>query len=213
VFASGNRKMNDIVKRFYQESSAGVLIDVEKLEFPANIEIIEFDYPENASFTDNVIPHVNTILQQSAENIVSGATHRNLRIGGANIQKDSVRILAGACKINYTYAGKDYSLYLSSDGSKTFSEETPTDDSRQKILLKMEQEHRNLCKRFDRMSLLALFTLGLYCFSSDYISVSKRNAQKSASQQAISDYANAVPNMKKEFVQSNRRLKGIYENI
>jgi hypothetical protein len=139
--------------------------------------------------------------------------HRNLNVGGANIQKESVRVLMGMHQIDYKYKDEDHSIFIAADGQGVFYESIPQDMERPAQLDSMKLEHEAMCKRFGMMTFLAIITLSIYTFvSKKYITFKERAAQKAASLQSIADFESVLPNIKNQFVNSGGMLKGIYED-
>lgn len=121
-FVSGNRDMATIIDKLYSTQDAGLLTDIEDLEFNAEVITLNNDLPQTAAFTEFVRPTMEKLLEQNAVHILNGGKKwRNLAMSGSQIAKDEiVRVFLGVYHVVYEYKGTTYDLYTNYDGSQWY---------------------------------------------------------------------------------------------
>ena len=115
------------------------MMDIEKLEWPHDVETYTYDLPEFVAFSEYAQPQIETLLKKKAKASVDGKIYRNLSMEGANIQHKVVRVFLGLYRIVYEYDDKEYSMWATGDGQITLCDETPYDQQRQNELVEKRQ--------------------------------------------------------------------------
>jgi hypothetical protein len=141
VFASGNRQAAPQIKRLYMFLDPNKLVVFDELDFPPDVITYDYNLPQAASFNEYIKPHVEALLHEQAEQSLEDKTARNLSMsGGSRIDKDEiVRVFLGLYRVVFKYGSKEYSVWITGDGEKTFIEELPVDRERQKALDEAKQ--------------------------------------------------------------------------
>ncbi|MDR2447814.1 MAG: hypothetical protein LBD58_11115 [Treponema sp.] len=135
VFASGNRQAAPQIKKLYMFLDPTKLVDFDELDFPHDVVTYDYNLPQAASFNEYIKPYVETLLKKEAEKSLKDRTIRDLSMGGSRIDKDEVvRVFLGLYRVVFKYDGKEYSVWITGDGEKTFIEELPVDRERKKAL-------------------------------------------------------------------------------
>jgi VIT1/CCC1 family predicted Fe2+/Mn2+ transporter len=150
VFSSGNRQAAPQIKKLYMFLDPNKLIDFDDLEFPHDVITPDYNLPQSASFNEYIKPHMEKLLKKQAEKALEDKETRDLSMGGSRVDKDeTVRVFLGLYRVVFTYGGKEYSVWMTGDGARTFAEELPVDAERQKALeevKKVREEAKNALK-------------------------------------------------------------------
>lgn len=115
------------------------LVDMEELDFPADVQTYGYNLPQPVVFNEYVKPHVEKLIQRKAEESLYGKTTRDLSMGGSNIQQDVVRVFLGLYHVVYKYGGKEYSMWSTGDGQTVSFDVLPSDPQRQVIQAEKQQ--------------------------------------------------------------------------
>jgi len=155
VFASGNRKLASPIERLYMHFDPKKLIDIEELEFPPDVDTCNCDLPPTVSFNKYAAPYIEKLLKEKAEDNLAKQNHRNLQMGGANIQKDITRVFLGLYHIVFKYDNKEYSIWVTGDGTKVCHDGLP-EVKKNTHLIETIVYHRKMLeekqREYDRMS-------------------------------------------------------------
>jgi hypothetical protein len=218
------------------------LIDVEELDFPADVETLNSDLPQSEAFNDYAVPRIEAALKKKAEETIAKQTTTGLTLGGANIQKEVVRVFLGLYRVVYKYDGKDYSLWAAGDGEKILCDELPVDSERQKVLDEKQQAKNSvpeaktgLLNFFKVVCIIiaALFALGgltsgegLYwgvavvsgalAITFGVLRSKKRNvrtAKQAVAQKEIDAFQAEVTGAAQRFKEQKKALPGIYADV
>jgi hypothetical protein len=141
LVASGNRQAAPQVKKMYMFLDPNELVDFDELDFPPDVITDDYNLPQAASFNEYIKPYVETLLREQAKKSMEGKEARNFSMsGGSRIDKDEiVRVFLGLYRVVFKYGGKEYSVWMTGDGKKTFIEELPVDMERQKAIDEAKQ--------------------------------------------------------------------------
>jgi len=140
ILAPGNRSMAKNTVKLYPNLNPKNLIDIEDLIFTADVQTLKSDIPLSAAFNEYAVPIVEVALREKAEKAISKQQTTGFTLGGANIQKETIRIFLGLYRIVYTYRSKEYEVWLSGDGANGFYEELPKCADRQKTIEQYKKE-------------------------------------------------------------------------
>ena len=199
IFAPGNKNMTKQFKQFYSKLNTKSLIDIEDLAFPADVETCKTDIPLSTAFDEYAVPVVESILKNKAKNQISKQTTTGLTFGGANITKEVTRIFPGIYRVVFKYQDKEYSIWISGDGSKWYCDERlPSDTAFSKAAKNRESEIEEKTRAMNRQldaipkpktgvltffviicTIGALFTYGVSLIGTIIFSVFKSKANKS----------------------------------
>jgi len=141
LFSPGEKKLASEIMKMCRGAGKDIqkdLIDIEELEFPHDVETYDYNYPQAISFSEHVQPVIEELLREKAKNSLTGNV-RNFRMGGANIQKEIVRVYLSMYRVVFMYEGKEYDIYTIGNGS-WFLWNRPNDEQRQKTI---EEKQRN----------------------------------------------------------------------
>jgi len=141
VFSSGNRKMAPHIEKLYAYFDPKKLVGVGELAFPADVNTLNSDLPQTAAFNEFAAPRIEQELKKKAREIISKQNTTGLSMGGANIQKEIVRVFLGLYHIIFKYDGKEYSVWMTGDGQNAYHEGMPEDTQRKRIL---EEKVKNI---------------------------------------------------------------------
>ena len=166
LVTSGNKQFADVVKKLYMNCSPDSLVDIEELEYPADVNTFDYNMPQASAFNQLVRPEIENRLKQKAYDQLAGKRVRDLTIGSSSVQKDEiVRIFLGIYHIVYVYADKEYSLYISSTGKRSFYTEVPLDPKRVQFLSEKTAAIKALKKpKMNALKIAAIVTLSLSGF-------------------------------------------------
>jgi large-conductance mechanosensitive channel len=128
------------IMRLYSSFDAKNLVDIEQMQFPTDVVTYNYNLPQAAAFTEYILPDIEKMLEKKAKNSVSNQNIRNLSMGGSSVQKDVVRVFFGLYRVVYMYDGKEYSVWISGDGKRSFHEGLPIDLGRKNALAKKQQQ-------------------------------------------------------------------------
>ncbi|MCL2256938.1 MAG: hypothetical protein FWC14_01855 [Candidatus Bathyarchaeota archaeon] len=126
-FASGNKKTALQIKELYTHLDPNKLVDIEDLEFPADVVTYNYDMLQPVAFTEYVIPLVDQMLEKKAKESIAKLNYRNFATGGNNIQKDVTRVFLGLYHIVLKYNDQEYAIWVTGDGEKIINEGMPQD--------------------------------------------------------------------------------------
>lgn len=235
LVASGNKQFTDVVKKLYMNCSPDSLVDIEELEYPADVNTFDYNMPQASAFNQLVRPEIENRLKQKAYDQLAGKRVRDLTIGSSSVQKDEiVRIFLGIYHIVYVYADKEYSLYISSTGKRSFYTEVPLDPKRVQFLREKTAAIKALKKpEMNALKIAAIvvlilaalqfvgnsrsFIVGILCAAGAGAIIylhNKKSAEYKAAYGALKhelDAFNAqADEAVKHFAQKDRALKGIY---
>jgi len=127
VIASGNREMTEQVESLYGNLESKKLVDIEELIYPADVNTVKSDVPQTMAYNEFAVPVVEYALKEKAVDSLSKQKTRDLQMGGANIQKDVVRIFLGMYYIVFKYGDQEYSIWVSGDGERFAYDSMPVD--------------------------------------------------------------------------------------
>jgi uncharacterized Zn finger protein (UPF0148 family) len=226
IFASGNRKMASQIAKLYTNFDPKKLIDVEELDFPADVETLNSDLPQTAAFNEYAVPRIEKALKKKAEEAIAKQTTTGLTLGGANIQKEAVRVFLGLYRVVYKYGGKEYSMWATGNGEKTLCDEPPTDSQRQQVLAEKQQAKDSIPLPKTR-GLTIGFWLGIIAAPFTVISIiltiicgvkrskkRKGHAAKQAEiQKEIDAFQYEVVDAVQRFKSQKKALRGIYADV
>jgi len=147
IVASGNKKYKNVISNLYGDLKVSNLVDVERLQFPADCKTLEFNVPSAAAFSENAENKMRSLAMAAAQRNLSGNNYRNLNINSCSTQKDEeIRILVGINHVVYEYNAKRYEVYFSADGSKSCVIDNPPVDYSRISAYKMIDERRKNVK-------------------------------------------------------------------
>lgn len=226
LIASGNREYGSIIKGLYMTLDPNLLVDVEELDYPYDVQTLAYNLPQSAAFNEYVKPYMDDLLEQKAIDSLNGKTYRNITMGGSNVQKDEIiRVFLGLYHIVYQYNGKNYSVYLTGDGRNYMYDDVPIDSERQRALQEKQTSMENLPKERKWLLIVAivcavaaLFTNGIsligtvVCIVFYVKSKKDRESKRSAIQSEIDAFVGQVDSAKQIFLQKGQPLNGIYSN-
>jgi hypothetical protein len=140
LFISGNKKMAPYINEMYINTNHNQLVDFESLEFPTNVETLEYDLPQLAAFNEHIKPIVDKLLAEEGKKTLEGKSYeeyiprggqygvsyaKNFKLSGSKIQKDVTKVFVGLYHIIYKYKDQEYSIWVSGDGERVISEGLP----------------------------------------------------------------------------------------
>jgi hypothetical protein len=140
LFISGNKKMEPYINEMYIETDHNQLVDFEYLEFPSDVETLEYDLPQLAAFNENVKPTIDKQLEKEGKNALDGTSYegyiprggsygvtytRDFKMSGSRIQKDVTRVFLGLYRVVFKYRNQEYSMWAVGDGKKVIDEGLP----------------------------------------------------------------------------------------
>jgi uncharacterized membrane protein len=140
LFISGNKKMVPYINDMYINTSHNQLVDFNSMEFPTNVETLEYDLPQLAAFNENIKPIVDKLLAEEGKKALEGKSYeeyiprggqygvsyaKNFKLSGSKIQKEVSKIFLGLYHIVYKYKDQEYSIWVSGDGESVVKEGSP----------------------------------------------------------------------------------------
>ena len=140
LFISGNKKMVPYINEMYIKTDHNQLVDFEYLEFPPDVETLEYDLPQLAAFNEHIKPIVDNLLTEEGKKALKGKSYeeyiprggsygvtyaKNFKISGSRIQKDVTRVFLGLYRVVYKYRDQEYSMWVAGDGEKVIDEGLP----------------------------------------------------------------------------------------
>jgi len=224
IIASGNREFGALVQKLYMHLDPNSLIDVEELDYPFDVQTCSYNLPQSAAFNEYVKPYMDSVLEDKAMESLQGKTYRNISMGGSNIQKDEIiRIFLGVYHIVYEYNGKQYSIYVTGDGQSYIFDDVPIDTQREQILNEknaamsgIKNKHKWFFYGIIIFTIAAIFTMGITLIGTIiccifYFKFKKEyNTKKTVCQQEIDAFKAQSDQAKRNFIQKNQPLNGIY---
>ena len=138
VFASGNKNLATPIQRLYSKYDPSrlldMLVDIEELNFPADVVSYGYNLPEPAAFNEFAMPVVERILQKNAQKSLENKSYiKDFSLGGNNITKETVRVFLGLYRIVFIYEGQEYSMWATGDARHAWLEGFPIDPLRMKV--------------------------------------------------------------------------------
>jgi len=159
LFSSGNKKMTSYINELYQKTDLKKLIDFEYLEFPQNVETLDYDLPQLVAYNEHIKQIVEEMLiikgQESLKhkkelkyngelwerifilrNIQqNNAIYiKNFMMGDSKIKKEIIRVFLGLYRVVYKYRDQEFSIWFSGDGQKSYFDEIPVDQKLKETL-------------------------------------------------------------------------------
>jgi len=228
VFVPGNRKMASQTMKLYSSFDSKKLIDIEQMNFPADVVTYNYDMPQAAVFSEYVLPDVDKTLKDKANSSVSNQNVRNLSMGGSNVQKDVVRVFFGLYRVVYRYNDNEYSVWITGDGKKFFHDGIPEDQVRKNTLAQKQRDLAAIPKRgliayvigiatcvfaaiIIHLSALAGLALFVPLLIYQMIQNKKFDEQRSIAKIDIENFQSQLPTIIQEFIDEEKSLHGIYE--
>lgn len=226
VFASGNRRLATKIEKLYANFDPNKLVDIEDLTFPADVETYNCDLPNLASFNEYVAPSIEKALMEKAVYTISNQNTRGLSMGGASIQKDTVRVFLGLYHVVFKYNNEEYSVWFTGDGEKAFSERLPEDIQRKNILSELLRKRESIQLKTGGLKfgmyaciIGALFTKGISLIGAIIFAVLRFKKKKEyqakldLAQKEINEFEAQSINAVKQFQMQKKALRGIYEEV
>jgi len=145
LFVSGNKKMASYINKMYIKTDHNQLVDFEYLEFPPDVQTLDYDLPQLAVFNEQIKPVVDKQLEKEGKKSLEGTEFegyiprggqygvsytRDFKLSGSRIQKEVTRVFLGLYHIVYKYGNQEYSIWVSGDGKKVINEGLPVDPQR-----------------------------------------------------------------------------------
>jgi hypothetical protein len=130
----------------YIKTDHNQLVDFEYLEFPPDVETLEYDLPQLTVFNEQVKPVVDNQLNREGKKSLEGTSYegyiprggqygvrytRDFKLSGSRIQKEVTRVFLGLYRVVYKYGDKEFSIWFSGDGKKVTYDEVPVDPQRE----------------------------------------------------------------------------------
>lgn len=239
-FAPANKEYAELIRRLFGNVDPNTLVDVERLNYPADIITYENDYPFTASFGTYVRPVMEKLLEDKAYEALAGRNYRNVAFNGTNVAKDpEVRVFLSFYRIKYEYDETLYCLYVSNNGNCYFGDQMPIDQVRYGTVMAKEEERDSINARtgwltFGRVSsiiiaaisflmvrthswLLAVTALAVGGIVATSIFISKRRkiaaAERNAIQSEIDDMQAQIPALCDRMRSERRALNGALSHV
>ena len=224
VIASGNRDFDFVINKLYVNLNSNKLVDIEDITISDNVDVHNYNIPEFSAFSENVVPVIDNMLNNKANESVSKLNVRNLTMGGSNIQKDVIRVILGLYNIVYTYKDKEFSIWFSGDGVYMYYDNIPTDHERirkRDELTKTTKQKKPGIHIFYTLGIIfcslffffilpligtVIFSVLLYRKNKDY-KLFIKNAKLE-----LDNFNELLTTSKNNFTKRQKRLHGIYEN-
>ena len=159
LFVSGNKKLASYINDIYIYTDLNQLVDFEYLEFPTDVETLEYDVPQLTAFNEQIKPVVDEHLFIEGKKALNGTAYevniprggqygvrytRDFKLSGSRIQKEIKRVFLGLYRVIYKYGDKEFSMWVSADGKKVINDGKPADAQRQN---KLEQLQKVLAEK------------------------------------------------------------------
>jgi LSD1 subclass zinc finger protein len=142
VFAPGEESLANLIEDLYMQDDqvklVSQLVDIEKLEYPSDVETHDFDENYIKSFNKYVKPVVEKQLMNKANDSIPDYT-RNAVSHGENISKTWIRVYLGLYCVVYKYNNTEYKMWTSGDGKKAIYDDLPYDEKYENELKNYEQ--------------------------------------------------------------------------
>jgi hypothetical protein len=109
-FVSGNKKMAPYIDKMYLKTDHNQLVDFEYLEFPPDVETLEYDLPQLTVFNERIKPVVDNMLTSEGKKELKGTSYegyiprggqygvrytKDFKLSGSRIQKEVTRVFFG----------------------------------------------------------------------------------------------------------------------
>ena len=131
LFAPGEKQLAPQIEELYmeldQDQLVRQLVDIEELEFPADVETYIYNYSPIISFDKYVKPVVEKQLLDKANSTLPKYDVRNAQSGGNNIQHTVKRVFLGLYCVIYKYDETEYKMWATGDGNKISFDSPPHD--------------------------------------------------------------------------------------
>jgi hypothetical protein len=147
-------------------------------------------------------------------------------MGGASIQKDTVRVFLGLYHVVFKYNNEEYSVWFTGDGEKAFSERLPEDIQRKNILSELLRKRESIQLKTGGLKfgmyaciIGALFTKGISLIGAIIFAVLRFKKKKEyqakldLAQKEINEFEAQSINAVKQFQMQKKALRGIYEEV
>ena len=231
LFASGNREVASQIRKLYMIFDPNNLEDYEYLEFPSDVVTHNFNLPQAAAFNEYLKPHMEELLEKKVKDSLKGRDFRDLTMGGSNIQKDEVvRVFLGLYHVIYKYDGREYSVWMTGDGSNALSEGLPVDVHRKNVIDERRQRIASIPDGGNGPGMLwiilsaiaGIFTVGLAWILTivlivfKVIASNKRKAldgQRDQAKRELSEFEAQASDTGKKFKSQRKALRGIYGEV
>jgi len=198
LFVSGNKKLAPYINKMYIKTDHSQLVDFEYLEFPPDVETLEYDLPQLAVFNDHVKPIVDNSLAKEGKKALEGTSYegyiprggqygvrytKGFKLSGSRIQKDVTRVFLGLYRVVYKYGNQEFSMWVSGDGKKVINDGLPENlySSERKQLKDTLDEKKQLYSSvpsnntglliFGFIACVAAFTFSIYSIIANGFSV------------------------------------------
>ncbi len=137
---SASKQYNEIFKMLYSNTHSPAIIDVKKLEYPADCTAVENDTPEAVAFNQTVKALMEDAINKKAVSTLNAKNIRNIQLNGISIHKGDVsRVAVGIYEIVVEYGGTDYYIYLSGDGVSYAYSTLPSDSNLEALLAQKDE--------------------------------------------------------------------------
>ena len=135
ILISGNRDLKKQIQILYEDLDIKELVDIEELIYPADVYTAKSDMPQTVAYNEIAVPLVETELRKKVEKSLEKQKFRGLQMAGATIKKETVRIFLGMYRVVLKYEDKEYTLWISGNGSRWFCDKgMPVDITRKKAV-------------------------------------------------------------------------------
>jgi len=154
LFVSGNKKLAPYINEMYIKTDHNQFVDFEYLEFPLDVETLEYDVPQLTAFNEQIKPIVEHQLNKEGKKALNGTQYEghiprggvrgitytsDFKLSGSRIQKEVTRVFLGLYRVVYKYDDKEYDIWINGDGSNWLYDSPPFD-------LNRKNEHEQLQK-------------------------------------------------------------------
>ena len=141
LFTSGNRDFVYQIYQLYSNISPSMLVDIEDLDFPLDIETSVFNVPQASAFNEHIKPIMEELLEKQAYNSMQATSGRvrNFSVIGCKVQKEMTRVFLGLYCLVYKYHDGEYMIWATGDGKKTLFDRLPYDAQREHTHVEKKQ--------------------------------------------------------------------------
>lgn len=144
-FAPGNSEVVSPALGLSCRLDPGKLVELEKLEYPHDVETYDYNIAQSASFDEYVKPFFEEKLKEKAAGALRGKMFRKLTMGnGSRIDTEQVsHVFLGLYRIVYKYGGDQYALWVSGDGEHSHFDACPEDAHMKQAVEQKRQDYRH----------------------------------------------------------------------
>ena len=219
------------------------LIDIELMTFPDEATVLGYDIPELVAFNEFVKPQIESALQKEVGKMLNGKEVRNLTFGGSNIQKgDMKRVMLGFYNVTYEYDGNEYTLSVTGNGKRIYTENLPIDEERSRVYKDKKSAFEAIKQRTGWLTfyavlgivgavviisnwnslplspvrfiaLGALIAIIISCLIFRRKRIKAYNIQRATAGESIESFVRQFTDAKQQFSDGKRTLNGIYKNV